>query len=321
MNHEADETNSSITCFRRCPREYLYSYVQLRRPVRKPKSIEVGSIVHIGLNAYWRTRGSLEERKLSSIDAMRSAFSDPMCGLDSWDMVRVEEMLLGYANKWGADDAVTETLSVEERFSVNGISGSIDAVVRKSGKLMLIEHKTSSKDCSVGSSYWDNIVSIDSQVSTYLLAMMQIGHTNLTCMYDVLRKVSLCPQLATKMEDRKYTRPTKGNHSRLYLGMRDADESIGEYRLRVREHIKANQDCYYVRQMVVRTDSELDEHRMDVDATLKMMRRCGLHFPRHTHSCQRFNQTCSYHRVCSGVDSIDSNYFRTATHRHEELVT
>jgi hypothetical protein len=350
-------TNSSLSCYRRCAREYYYRYTLLRRPRKKSDALKFGSLFHVGLNAWWRAEGGAEEKYMAAIGAMADAASE----VDEFELVKAEELMLGYTARWG-DERYT-TVAVEQRFDVPfcdvlgvSMSGSLDVLAERNGKLYIIEHKTTSADIDPGSTYWLKVSGVDSQVSTYHAAMKDMGREAEATIYDVVRKVDLRPRLATPEDKRKYTKGSskacpfckktsnvKGPHlvsslgepeqycvdgriitseSRLYADQRETDESAEEYRERIRDHIAANPEHYFARAPIVRLERDEREHANDVWQTATMMALAaerGL-YPRNAGSCERLGRLCSYFEVCSGQDSIDNDIrFRTAKTAHEEL--
>jgi hypothetical protein len=90
-------------------------------------------------------------------------------------------MLRGYDARWLEDTVLYDVLAVEEEFStplVNPETGSasrtwtlggkVDAIVREkaTGRVLLVEHKTTSEAIGPGSEYWRRL-RIDAQVSIY----------------------------------------------------------------------------------------------------------------------------------------------------------
>ena len=85
-------TNSSITTFRRCPREYQFRYVMLRKGLRKSAALKFGSLFHRGLNAWWSS-------KLDRFDAALVAMREHLDGkeeTDAFEMVKAETLIAGY---------------------------------------------------------------------------------------------------------------------------------------------------------------------------------------------------------------------------------
>ncbi len=309
-------TNSSIACYRRCPREYQYKYVMLRRVKKKSKPLLFGSFFHIGLNAWWGTSGDPVDKLTSACAAMNLVA--PAWEIDQFDVVKATELIIGYTARWS--DCDFKTVEVESKFINHfesyAMQGSRDVVVTSPEGYHIVEHKTSGRDISPGSPYWSNVVSLDPQVTTYMRAGFENSPIE-SCIYDVIRKVELEPKLATQMENRKFTK-----EGMLYKGQRAVDESVPEFRSRVREDIKARPDHYFVRQTVVRTEEEHEEHSRDLDMTAESIERSlgGIGFNRNPGACDRWGNLCEYHGVCSGTMSINNdNVFRTAETEHEEL--
>jgi hypothetical protein len=327
-------SNSAITCFRRCPREFKFRYIQLRRPRRASEALRFGTFFHAALEAWW-ARALLkpcapEDRLEAALLVMRARAEEKPEDADPFDLVKAEELMLGYTARWGGEPL--ETVAVEKTFDVplvNPISGresktyrvkgKIDVVARKAnGKLTSVEHKTTSSDISPGTDYWRKVSALDPQVSTYHSGARAAGFELEDCTYDVIRKVGLRPLKATPIESRKFTKD-----GFLYKTQRETDEGPEEYRLRVREDIAANPEKYFARGPVVRLEDDEREHAGDVWQTAWMLRESenAGRFPRSPGACERFHRLCEYFDVCSGTASIDDDTrFRTAETAHEELI-
>jgi len=322
-------SNSAVTCYRRCPREFSYRYVQLRRPLRSSEALRFGSFFHIGLNAWWGQSGDPDDRFVAAVSAMRMRAERKPEDADPFALVTAEELILGYTTRWGTK--WYETIAVEHQFDIPLVNpetgaksktyrlqGSMDVVARKlNGRLTQVEHKTTSADITPGADYWRKVSALDPQVSTYQAAAKASGLDVEDCTYDVVRKVTIRPFKATPEDKRRYTK--KG-----FLDARqhEHDETPEEFRLRVREAITEAPDRYYARGPVVRLENDEREHAHDVWQTAAMIRMSenSGHFPRHPNSCERFHRLCDYFDVCSGIASIDDDTrFRTAATPHEEL--
>jgi len=328
--HLAVLTNSALACFRRCPREYQFRYVMLRRPRRASEALRFGTFFHIGLNAWWGEPGEQTLKLAAAVQAIRSRAEERAEDADPFELVKAEELLLGYTARWGDENFVT--LAVERQFEmplVNPatgaasrtyrVEGKIDVIVRDlaSGKLRTVEHKTTSKDISVGADYWRLVSAMDPQVSTYQPGARAAGFDVDDTLYDVIRKVGLRPKLATPEESRRYTK--KGI---LDARQRLTDETPEEFRERVREDITENPAKYFARGPVVRLEHDEQSHAGDVWQTAWMMRESvnANRFPRSPNACERFGRLCDYFAVCSGEGSIhDDIRFRTSETAHEEI--
>lgn len=286
--------------------------------------------------------GALE----SAISATRDAFHAQDAGdteLNVFDLVRAEELLAAYHFCWRDRMADMEVLGVEVEFEtplVNPdsgrpsrnwvLGGKIDAIVRfrSTGEVWIVEHKTTSSDVSPESNYWLRL-RIDGQVSTYYEGATALGYDVRGCMYDVVQKPSRPPLKATPLEKRKYTTRatrlkdgTQRPAGSLHAGMRDADETPEEYRIRLREIIIENPSRYLQRGSVVRLEDDLRRYRLDAWRTAKLVRDVQLNGSptRNPDSCVRYGRLCSYFDVCTGAASIDDDErFRSTESAHEEL--
>lgn len=322
-------SNSAIACYRRCPREFRHRYVQLRRPRRTSEALRFGAFFHLGLNVWWGTEGDAFARFEAALVAMRERAEKHPEDADPFELVKAEELMLGYSARWGNEGY--ETIAVEKQFNVELVNpstgrasktyrmqGAIDVIARRDGKLYQVEHKTTSSDVTPGSDYWRKVSALDSQVSTYQSACRAAGFEVENTLYDVVRKVELRPKLATPIESRRYTK--KGI---LDARQRENDETPEEFRERVRAHIAESPERYFARGPVVRLEHDEREHAADVWQTAFMIRESenSGRFPRSPGACERFHRLCDYFDVCSGIASIeDDSRFRTAEHAHEELV-
>ncbi len=327
-------TQSSITTFRRCPREYYYNYVMLRKSLLKSKALTFGSMWHAGLNAWWFQN---DHRHTVAVGAMLVYAEEN--GVDAFEQVKAECLMAGYTARW--DDGMYKTEYVEKGFRTDlvipgsrapsfHLEGSVDAIVWKRNgtsenfsTLYNVESKTTSFDISAGSDYWRHVYALDSQVSTYNAASRAMGYDIRGTIYDVTRKPELVPLKATPEESKKYTKPTaKEPVPRLYANQREHDETPEEYRKRLTEDIIARPDWYFARQTIVRLEHDDEEHERDVTQTAQMIQFCTEHtaFPRSPNACTRFNRLCDYFAVCAGETTIeDGTRFETKTSQHEEL--
>lgn len=350
-------TNSSITTFRRCAREYHFRYVLNRKARRKSAALKFGSLFHVGLNTWWQTILNNQEapviRLRCAIEMMRSYVNDDGKATDPFELVKAETLMAGYTTRWG--DEPYETIAVEKQFRllillgtdvVQGdkiiartapghafdLGGSIDAIVQLGlhpidanvpTTLHNVEHKTTSADISAGSDYWRHVIALDSQVSTYEAAAKAMGFDVQDTIYDVIRKPELVPLKATPEESKKYTKPTKAEPiPRLYANQRETDETPEEYRTRLTEDIVARPDWYFARQTIVRLDRDNEEHARDVEQTAALIRFSTDHdaWPRSPNACERYRRMCDFFSVCSGECSIDDGTrYEHKTRQHEEL--
>lgn len=233
--------------------------------------------------------------------------------LTDFDKQKAFAMMRGYHARWIREDF--QVLGVEKEFSVPLINpstgaasrtfqlvGKLDAIVRHQGRLLVVEHKTSSEDVTPGGTYWKRL-RLDAQVSTYLAASEALGYGKPEgVLYDVLGRPKLRPLQVTKT--------------------RAVAETPEEYGERCLADIAEKPGEYYVRGEVVRLADEAEDAAHDLWATAVALREAerANRFPRHVEACFTFNRACDYWDVCTGGTGIDNDErFHTEDRAHVEL--
>ena len=308
-------TNSRASTFRSCPRLHQIEYNLGYRVAKQEDTLRFGSLVHLGLEAWWQTR---------SLGGALQAMSGEA---DPFDLARAEVALVGYDARWSAEPF--ETLAVEVQFETElrnpdtgassrtfRLAGKIDAIARIGDRVVVVEHKTSSEDVSPGSTYWRRL-RLDSQVSTYMVGARALGYDVSGCMYDVLAKPNIRPAKATPVENRTYRKD-----GALYANQRAEDETPEEFRARLFSLVSENPERYYARGDVVRLENEESDAAFDLWSTARSIREAQVanRHPRNPGSCLRYGRECGFFDVCTGVASLDdAARFRKIETPHEEL--
>ena len=303
-------TVSEQKTFHRCQREHLYAYRLGVRPLPVLDPLRVSALVHAGVRAWWVAAGKNLPREewLRAAHARIATFQE-----DPFDHVRAEELLTGYDARWS--DPSINLLGVQVTFDMPLLNpatgaasrtyragGTISALIRTvDGAVYVVEHRTSSEDVSPGSDYWRRL-RLDAKVSTLFAGARTLGHEVTGCLYDVIGRVRLQPYEATAPEARKYKKD-----GTLYANQRDQAETREEFRLRVREHIAANPERYFVRDVVARTDEDERDAAFDMWQTARSIADAERmqRFPRNDQACVRWGRTCPYFAVCSREASLD----------------
>lgn len=168
------------------------------------------------------------------------------------------------------------------------------------GKTLIIEHKTSSEDIGLGSVYWRKLT-LDGQVSSYMVGARSLGYEPDGVLYDVLRKTALRP----------YEVNTK----------RSAPEAPEAFRDRILDDIAKRPEYYYQRGVVVRLEDEERDAAFDTWQTADQIRvsRHESRWPRNVDACSQYNRLCDYFEVCSGNASIDDTSLFAQGPAHPEL--
>lgn len=326
-------TNSELKCFRRCQREHRYAYGLGYRALEDAEALRLGTMVHLGLEAWWKGLGIEHALEVATVSAV-----------DDYEAAKVRVMLRGYDARWAGDAQVV--VGVEKEFRaplVNPETGAASRTFMLGGKLdvlldrRFVEHKTTSEEIGLGSLYWRRLT-LDPQISTYYAAAKALGHDVEGCLYDVLRKPGQRPsQVPLKDEDgvkivldqagaRVRTKDGKkwretGDASLGYV-LQTRPETAEEFETRLTEEIAANPDRYYQRGEVVRLEADEHEAALDAWQLTRAMREAEIagRFPRNPDACMRFGRTCSYLDVCCGTASLDDDTrFERVDNVHQEL--
>lgn len=314
-------TSSRLKAFRTCARLHQHRYIECRVPLTESLPARFGTMFHTALEHWWLAYQLSPDDRLG---VARHSLLHCFATVDEEEAVIADELLLGYHLRWLDEPLVTQL--AEHQFEmplVNPntgrssrtytLSGKIDAKVldTRDARTYLVEHKTTTSDISDGAGYWQRL-RMDGQISVYYDAFPDVAG----CIYDVIRRPGLRRLKATPEASRQYTR--KGT---LYAAQRAEDETLDEFRLRIRDAISAEPDSYYKRGVVVRLDSEIREHQLDTWHQANLMREMANEelAPRNTDACIQFARKCDYFDVCTGVASIEDPRLFQIRDAHPEL--
>lgn len=119
-------TMSSMKTFRSCPRKYYLRYEMGYRTVATSEALRFGTLFHLGLETWWQT---------VDIDAAIAAMRKGVAA-DAYELVRAEELMLGYHFKW--EDEPLTVLAVEAEFRaplINPATGAESKTWTLGGKI------------------------------------------------------------------------------------------------------------------------------------------------------------------------------------------
>lgn len=216
-------TQSSLRCFRTCPRQYQYRYEMRLGRERTAQPLRFGSAFHLGLEIR-QTLGdeaAAIEQAAAGYDVV-PGWADPF----DWAVERetLRALLAGHFWFYGEDNVEVvktegaweiplenpETRAISRTYA---LAGKIDKIVRMpDGRLAVMEYKTSGEDISDDSDYWPRL-RCDAQISAYVYAARKRGHDVQTVLYDVTRKPEISPKLLPVLDDngRKIVVDADGN--------------------------------------------------------------------------------------------------------------
>lgn len=355
-------TQTAIRSFRKCPRFFEQYYEKLMRPTTVSDPLAFGTIWHELREVWWKagevnvaaSQGmpeitihfqKSEERDrivpaLNKFAQIRESLStrDDGAEVDEFTLNKLLVMLRGYHERWNEYVNSLDVLGVEVPYEIplvnprTGkksltfiIQGKLDAVVREDGRLWVVEEKTAGEMLTPESPYWRRL-EVDPQCSLYYDAVERTyGEKPAGIMYFVNVKPQQKPLKATPIENRKYTKATAKEPSRLHANQRGEDETPSEYAVRLAKVVSESPERFYQMVRVARLESDIRESQIDVWDTAKAIREAkasGL-WLRNPDACiHPFGSTCAFLPVCTHRASLDDvMLYRKAAAQHEELAT
>lgn len=336
-------TNSRRNSFGSCHRKHLFEYEQGIRPVSDALALAFGDLVHKGLEAWylnhWQGIEVADREACAAIAAHGKA-------LDPYVVAVAHVLLEEYSKRYGADEM--EVVAVEQFYAIPlvnpatrgtsrtfQLAGKLDAIVRKAGRVFIVEHKTTSEDLAPDARYWAKL-SMDGQVSGYYMGAQSLGWDADGCEYDAIRKPSMRPNQVALVDDdgAKIVLDANGERVRTKDGkkwretastadgwtLQTRTETVDEFRARIRADIAADPDRHFRRHDVHRTDADLVEYLSDVWAVGREIADAQVsgRWPRNPRSCDVYSG-CPFFEVCSGRESIDNPHYFKRGPIHPEL--
>lgn len=327
-------TKSRLATFSMCQRLHDLTYNKGYRSLQPRELADWGSMMHAGLDAWfsvYKDHGEpLPGLALAAALAAIAAYRATVTSIDETAFAKAEIMMAAYDARWAPTMHKWEVLGIELEFvtTIPGrkrlrVAGKIDKMLRRrdTGEVFYGEHKTTGADLSAGSTYWQRL-RMDPQVSIYFGGCRELGYEPAGCMYDVIDRPGQKLLKATPEADRKYTKPTAKEPSRLYANQREADETVEEFRARLWALISAAPESYFARVDVVRLESELEESARDVETVALQIRSSASaeHTARNPNACFMYGRTCEYLSACDGTASLDDETkFTRVANVHQEL--
>ena len=150
-------SNSELSCFRRCPREWQHRFIDNRQSLVEGKALGTGKRVHAALAG--------EGVELTTVE---------------------RAMVRGHAARWrhAPLDILSHNVAWEATIGMVDMVGEFDGLTAT----QIVEHKTTSEDISPGSAYWRRVVNVDPQATTYLAAARALKLPQTSVLWNVIRK-------------------------------------------------------------------------------------------------------------------------------------
>lgn len=307
-------THSRLSCFRACPRRHFLRFEVGLAPEEDDLALRVGTAFHAALEAIdlgqdpevaINARGNLEPHDAAMVAAMVQVHQERWAG-DTLSVVATELFF----------DLPLVNPDTNAATPIWRMAGKVDRIYRlPSGALAIQDYKTTSEDLSPGSDFWLRL-SLDQQLSLYLLAARALGHDVTAILFDVTRRPMQRPYKATAPEK------ARKKNGELRADAREHDETPEEFAARVAEAMRAEPDRYFARHEIARTDADLDETRGEVwsqQLAIREAQRSGRWY-RNPNACVT-PYRCPFVAVCGqrlGKENVPRG-FRLLPSVHPEL--
>lgn len=268
---------------------------------------------------------------------------------DAFALARARALLRNYHIMWAKQWEQYDILRVEMEFEFALLNpdsekasrsfaeaGTVDVLARHipTGRIVVIEHKTTSDSIAPDSDYW-NRLKMDTQVSKYYLSQAKDRVDVAGVLYDVVSKPGHRPaQIPVRdASGLKIVHDAAGNRVFTKDGKKpretgDAEqgytlltrpETPDEFEARLNTAISADPGSYFAQREVPRLDSDILEYMEDAWATTQQIlyfRRRNL-WPRNPAACDQFGK-CEFFDLCCGRASVDQIRYRKRERIHAE---
>jgi putative RecB family exonuclease len=203
---------SQVKCYLRCPRQYQFRYVLGAEPEFMPANLVLGSAVHEGLAAFYRSVMTTSESPefdvcLAAFHATLVGFGKSKLPIKDGDKIEAQgEALLKIFYESTYQDP-PNVVGVEVPFAIDIVDpitgevleeklvGALDLVLREERKHVVGEHKTAAKKWSKGQ------IEHEIQLSAYKLVARTLGLGEVGLRLQVLTKTKK-PKMIVENTDR-----------------------------------------------------------------------------------------------------------------------
>lgn len=342
-------TASRARTARACRRRHYLQYTLGYRPAESAEALRFGTLLHLGLEAWWRA-AQAGAPLADWLAAAQQVLLERQ--VETLDLLKLQVLLTGYHLRWAEEAAERyEVLGVEQRFEgplVNPLTGKhslrwrlagkLDVLVRdrRDGRTLVVEHKSSAEDVSPGADYWRRL-RLDGQVSIYFEGARFLGHTVDACLYDVVGKLAHTFVAMPVLDEHgnKVVLDAKGERVRTAQGkwrqtgdaqqgfvLQTRPETEDELRARLATVVGETPDRFFARAEVHRLEADLVEGMTDVWQLAQSLRdeEVAERRPRNPDACMQPGRTCPFLAVCAGEASLqDERLYVQSDDVHPEL--
>lgn len=323
-------TASRLETKQRCDMRDYYSYERNYRPVGLSKGLAIGTMVHKGLESFWKQQTINE-----AYDAMETVKKEEPLFWEGPHGELAHELshlyVYGYYKKYQEEmvnqvnDGLINNIEVEKEFCVeiegHTFAGKLDVLYfDKQDNPVIIEHKTASSLASdMTSPYWTSLP-MNIQLTIYKKAIQQLYGTTLQpiTIYDVILTTTKKPsQKRPYLKKSDFSTPEEHEEAKL-ANLESPEEFIkrigGDYYTYNDPHKK------YRRQEIITADYAYNDRFRQLLLLEKTMpsNRPEQERYRNTAACSDYGG-CPFLDVCLGHGMLESAAFTKKKKRHPEL--
>lgn len=272
------------------------------------------------------------------LEAALATFPAPRDVTEALRLATARGLLAGYHQRWVYETWQVE--AVEHEFHIPIVNpatnrrtplfthaGKFDGLISREDGRYLLEHKTCSEDLSPSSAYWKRLT-IDTQISGYLLASWLSGQRLNGVLYDVIRKPEIRPK-KLGLRETSDVRITSTYLSRLLSPATYQAFSLDSDRRETPEMFEARlvrdtldrPDWYFGRSIICRLDKELLTYAHELWQSAHDIRQAqrGGDLRRNDKACFAYFRPCEFLDLCAGHDRPDSSRWKHLPTLHPEL--
>ena len=306
-------TISSIRTWQKCKKKWFWQNIELLKPAKPSKALELGSAVHKFLEAVYSPLSKEESMRLM-VQYCNDHFSPEWLDVETRRATAIcDAYLETYGDKLISNERGDVT-SIEKRLTRDfrgfTFSGKTDMTTETHTVQKYIwDHKTTSDDISnVGENYWQKM-NLDNQAAVY--SFLEGGSPRIV--WDVIKKPGGNP----KMKERIVKRKTESGEE-FDQRKQDSMESLDEFQARLYQEIMNNKTGYFARNEVYMTELHVAYAMEDLLSEALAIEEAS-RWPKSDGACISGYGTFEYFGLCVGTESIDSGNFIKLKEAHPEL--
>jgi hypothetical protein len=339
-------THSRQDCFKTCRKKHYFAYELGIRKTAVSKALRIGINGHAALEVMGR--GEPIQSAMETI-ATAYRFQPEYVAVDEWnyECETLRQLINGYVWRWGN----VKHIATEQSFRLPLINpatgaasrtfelaGKIDGIIElEDGRLAVLEHKFISESLDSGSDLWTRLT-IDHQITLYLMAARQLGYAVDTVIYDVVRKPTIKPNpvpfldadglkiVYTENGERVFNangKPRQTASTNNGYILQNIPMTVEDWGTKLNTDIGERPEFYYARQEIPRLDGDIEDYQhelWEIAHTIRDARNGNRHYrTANKDTCS----WCAYYGLCTSkydpsTDSLPEG-FEIVINRHPEL--